>query len=213
MAEQLIGHDAAEDEENEPDDRVERLAGREEEHREEDPEEEHGRAHVLLEDHHEHRNDPHGHDRHEVRHRRHRERPDAALGVRQHLAVLLEVGGEEDHKQDLHGFPRLDAPRPDFYPDPRAVDLSADDRKERRDEQQDAEQRPRPLVPGEGGEVARHDDRGREGSRSDDRPRELLQEEIRREPLDQHESDRGESGGDRQKDLVAAKADADEEDV
>src|SRR5207249_9591619 len=134
VSEELIGDDAAEDQEPESDDRVEGLPRREKKHCEKDPEEQHRRTHVLFEDHHEHRDAPHGDDGYEIRNRRHREGHEAALGMRQDLAIFLEVRGEEDHEEDLHGFPRLDAPGPDLDPDPRAVDLAPDHREERGDE-------------------------------------------------------------------------------
>src|SRR5439155_1057389 len=108
----------------------------EKEHRQKDPEEERGRADVLLEDHHDHRDRPHGHDRDQVRDRRDRERADAARRAREHLAVLLEIGGEEDDEEELHRLPRLDRRGTDLDPDPRAVDLAPDHRQQRRDEEE-----------------------------------------------------------------------------
>src|SRR5206468_3089837 len=108
---------------------------------------------------------------------------------------------------------RLERHRADAEPDPLAVHFAPDDRKQRRDEQEDTEQRRGPLEAGQRGEIAWDEDRPREGAGRDERPRELLHEEVRREPLDEHEADRGERGGDRQEQLVAADAARREEDV
>src|SRR5207302_1069825 len=122
-------------EENHADERVEGFARGEVQHREEDPEEQERRTDVLPEDHHQHRHAPHGDDRHEVRHRWHGKGSDPARRLRQYLAVLLEICREEDDEEQLHRLPRLDAARPDLDPDPRAVDLAADQRKERREQE------------------------------------------------------------------------------
>ena len=135
MTEELIRDEPADEQQGQAKDGIEALAGREEEHGQEDPEEEGGRADVFFEDHDEHGDPPHRDDRHEVRDRRDRERSDPALRPGEHLTVLLEVGGEEDDEQQLHGLPRLDRSRTDLDPDARPVDLAADDREERRDEE------------------------------------------------------------------------------
>src|SRR2546427_13222238 len=154
VTEQLIRDEPTDEQQRQAEDGIETLARREKEHGQEDPEEERGRADVFFEDHDKHRDPPHRDDRHEVRDRRDREWPDAALRLREHLPVLLEVGGEEDDEQQLHGLPWLDRSRAHLDPDPRAVDLAADDREERRDEKKDAEKGPGPLEPREGGEIA-----------------------------------------------------------
>src|SRR5437016_1684117 len=47
----------------------------------------------------------------------------------------------------------------------------------------------------------------------DEGPRELLEEQVRREPLDEHQTDRGERRGERKEQLVAAEAAQHEKDV
>ena len=208
VPDELVHGEPAYGEEREADERVERLAGREVEHREEDAEEEERRPQVLLEDDDDHRHRPHREDRQQVGHRRDRERPDAP-GMRDDLAELLEVRGEEHDEKDLHGLPRLEVEPRDADPDARAVDLAADDRQQRRDQQDETEDRPGPLEARERGEIARDEDRRRERAGGDDHPCQLLEQQwlIRGlQPLHEDQAERRQSRGEREEQLVAAHA-------
>jgi hypothetical protein len=214
VRERVVRDEAAADQEHQADRDVEGLARREVQHREEDPEEEQRGPEVLFEHHDEHGHEPHRDDRQQVRDRRHGDRAESPGRGGQHLAVLLEVRREEDHEGDLHELPGLELREArDADPDARTVDLAADEWQQGRDQEEHPDERPRVLEPGEHREVARDEDRDAEGARRDDQPRELLQQQRRREALDQHESDPGQPDRQRHEQLIAAESDRDEEDV
>ena len=64
----------------------------------------------------------------------------------QHLAVLAQVAGEEDDDADLRELGRLEGERADLDPEVGAVDLLADPRQARRQQQQQADDGDRVAV-------------------------------------------------------------------
>jgi hypothetical protein len=103
-------------EERQPDRREQDPAGRDVEHRQEDPEVEERRAEVVRLDEDEHRAAPD-----------HEQRPEVlqpSLG--EHLALLAEIAREEDDQSDLRQLARLELKRPEVHPQARAVDGRAE---------------------------------------------------------------------------------------
>ena len=97
------------------------------EHGQEDPEVEERAAEVVRLDDDEHRRAEEEEQRPEVLEPR----------LRQHLALLAEVGGEEDDEEHLRELAGLEAERADVDPEPRAVHRPADHRQRRQREQDD----------------------------------------------------------------------------
>ena len=99
-----------------PTDHEREPRGRDVEHREEDPEVEEPRAEVVRRDEHEHAGAPDHEQRAEVLQPR----------LREHLALLAQVGGEEDDQEDLRELAGLEPERADVHPEARAVDRRAE---------------------------------------------------------------------------------------
>ena len=91
-------------------------AGRDVEHREEDPEVEERAAEVVRLDDHEHRRAPDRDERAEV----------LQASLREHLALLAQVAGEEEDQADLRELAGLELERPDAHPQPHAVHALAE---------------------------------------------------------------------------------------
>ena len=141
-----VGHGAGEEpgadqEHRHPDDDEGEAPGRHVEQGEEGGEEHQRAAEVADEDEHEHRGAPDDQHRPEVLQRRQRHPEHAPRADDQHLAVLAQVAGEEDDDRDLRELGRLEGERADLDPEVGAVDLLADPRQPRRQQQQQADRR------------------------------------------------------------------------
>ena len=112
------------------------AAGGDVEQGEEGGEEHQRAAEVADEDEHEHRGAPDDQHRPEVLERRQGDAEDPPRADDQHLAVLAQVAGEEDDDRDLRELGRLEGERADLDPEVGAVDLLADPRQARRQQQQ-----------------------------------------------------------------------------
>ena len=92
--------------------------------------------------------------------------------LREHLALLAQVAGEEDDQEDLRELARLELKPPDVHPEPRAVDGRADPGQARQEEQRDRADAEQVLVRLEHAVVAAEaDQRGRESRRRRSRSR------------------------------------------
>ena len=134
-------------------------------------EEEQAGAQVLEEDHQQQREAPEGEERRQVLERRDGHPQDAPGADRQEFAHLGQVGGEEDHQQQLGELRRLEADAADPYPQARPVDLAPQDHREH--QEGDAGQPDEVLVLGQRGEAAaerEHDDEHRQGRPATTRP-------------------------------------------
>ena len=164
-----VGDAAAGDEEPEPDRDEREARGRDVEHREEDPEVEERRAEVVRGDEDEHRRAPDQEQRAEV----------LQPPLREHLALLAQVGGEEDDQQDLRELARLELERADVHPEPRAVDGRAEPGQARQEEQHDRADAEEVLVRLEHAVVAAQpDQRGGEERDADHDPEALLERVV-----------------------------------
>ncbi len=116
----------AADEEGEAAEDVREPRRRDVEHREEDPEVEEPAAEVLRLEEDEHRRAPD-----------HEQRPEVLQpALRQHLALLAQVAGEEDDQRELGELAGLEPERSRMHPKPRAVDRLPDQGQRREREQQ-----------------------------------------------------------------------------
>ena len=111
----LVDGGGAGEEEPERDGDVRDARGGRVEQREEDPVVEERAAEVARREEDEHRAAPD----HEQR------APVLQPSLREHLALLAQVGGEEDDQRDLAELARLELQAADMHPEPRAVDASA----------------------------------------------------------------------------------------
>ena len=101
------------EEQDEADDDEADPAGRGVDERQEDGEEQEGRAEVALDDDDAERDRPHRDHRGEVRQRRQAERPEPGVLLDEQRPVLRQVAGQEDDEDDLEQLRRLAAERPD----------------------------------------------------------------------------------------------------
>src|SRR5207253_719626 len=106
------------------------------EHAEEDPVEEQPAAEVVGDEEDEHRRAPD----HEQR------APVLQAALREHLALLAEIGGEEDDQRDLSQLAGLEAERAEVHPESRAIHAQADSRQERHEEEPDRAETEEVLV-------------------------------------------------------------------
>ena len=178
VAEEEVRDGRAGTEQREPDDHVGRAPGRRVEHHEEDREEQQRGAEVALEDEHDERDDPHEQQRAERARLGQAHAEDAARRDREHLAVLGEVGGEEEHDEDLGELAGLEAEAAEADPQLGAVDLAADER--RQQQQHEAADHERVLVAREALERGHADERGDERRHADEEPHHLGRGELRR---------------------------------
>ena len=177
----LVRAVAAGDEERDPDDDEREARRRDVEHREEDPVVEKRRAEVVRRDEHEHAAAPDDEQRPDVLEPRLRER----------LALLAQVGGEEDDQEDLRELARLELDRADAHPEPCAVDRRAEPGHARQEQQRDRRDPEQVLVVLELAVVAAQpEQREREEADADDDPEPLLERVVGTEPVDLGHADR-----------------------
>ena len=160
-------------------------------------EEQRGRAEVSLVEHDREREAPRKKQWAEVPWGRQAERADARGCDRHHLTLRGEVPGQEDREHHFRELGRLERERTEPDPQLHAASQGAPDRRERQQQQRDAQQQERiaellelPVVP---------DDRQRrdEGDHADRDPTELRAREVRREPADVAVSEAREQDRDR----------------
>ncbi len=133
--------------------------GRHPQHHDEQGEEHQRRAEVVLR-HHDHHGHAPGHEHGaEVLGLGQVERTEAERAHGQQLALVDQVGREEDRQHDLGDLAGLEADRPHVDPDLRAVDLATDVGDERQDEQPDADEGERVAVASQRTQPP-HDDQG-----------------------------------------------------
>ena len=191
-----VGHGAgeepgADEEHRHPDDDEGEAPRRHVEQGEEGGEEHQRAAEVADEDEHEHRGPPHHQHRPEVLQRRQRYPEDAAGADDQNLAVLAQVAGEKDDDRDLGELGRLEGERADLDSEVGAVDLLADPRQPRRQEDEEAADRDGVPVALEHLVVAQELDRQREEDEAEDEPVGLIAGEALVDPVDHHQPEGG----------------------
>ena len=191
---------SADGEQDDTDERERRAAGRDVEHGEERAEEHQRRADLARHEQHRHRRAPHEQQRSELLHRRDRHAEDAPPGGHQQLAVVAQVGREEDHDRDLAELGGLEADRADVHREVGAVDLAADPGQPRQQHAADPAERDQVAVVLERqvAPAAEHDDRRREQRQPDDQPLCLLARERRADPVDHHDPDARQRRGERE---------------
>ena len=181
----------ADEEEEHPDDDEAEAPGRHVEQRQEGGEEHQRAAEVADEDEQEHRRAPDDQHRAEVFERRQGDAEDPPRPDDQHLAVLAQVGGEEDDDRDLRELGRLEGDRADLHPQVGAIDLFADPRQARRQQQQDADRGDDVPVALEHVVIAQELDRQREEDEAEDEPVGLVAGEAFVDPVEHHQAERG----------------------
>ena len=98
------------------------------------------------------------------------QRPHLPREYREHLAVGGQVGGDEEHDEDLGQLAGLEAEAAEAQPQLAAAGLVADDRQHGREQQQDAHDHKRVLVVGELVQIAHHGQGGDHGRHADEQP-------------------------------------------
>ncbi len=124
--------------------------------------------------------------------------PHPAGSYREQLALLGQVAGEKDDDRDLRQFGRLEVDRAERDAEVCAVDLRADPRQPRRQQQQDPGSGDHVPVALEHVVVAQEDDRRAEQHQSEDEDRRLVEGELVVDPVDEDEADRREQGTQRE---------------
>ena len=134
-----------------------------------------------------------------------RKGPDPGRRHLEQLALLVQVGREEDHDEDLAELGRLEAERSDLDPQARAVDGLPDPRDHRQHQQDQPEQADRVGVGVEHLVVPNDHQRRRERHEPDGDPRRLLGGETARQPEDHREAQTDEDAGRREQRRVGAR--------
>ena len=114
---------------------------------------------------------------------------EAPRALHEHLARVAQVRGEEDDDRDLAELGRLEGDRADADAQVGAVDLLADARHARQQEQQQPGRGDRVAVALEHAEVAQEDDRGGEQHEPDHEPLRLLARERLVDPVDHDQAE------------------------
>ena len=161
----------------------------------EEGEEQQRRAEVALADHDHDGDAPGDEDRQQVAGFGEAQRADLPGAGGEQLAVVGEVGGEEDRQGELGELAGLEVDRPEVDPDAGAADAEAEPRHERHHEQGDAAEQQHPPVAGEVRRPLDDDQREHEHDDGDDAPRRLQPGEAIVEAGDHHVADAVEQGG------------------
>ena len=188
----------ADEEQHHPDHDEREPPGRDVEQGEERGEEHQRAAEVADEDEHEHRGAPDDEQRAEVLERRQGDPEEPAGADDHHLAVLAQVAGEEDDDADLRELGRLEGERPDVDAEIGTVDLGADPRQSRCEQQQQTDDGDRVPVALEHVVVAQELDRQREQDQAEDEPVGLVAGEVFVDPVDHHQAERGQQRDERE---------------
>ncbi len=173
VAERLVGHERADDEQHQRPDDVRRTPGRHVQHGGEHPEEQQTRAHVLLIREHQQCNTPREQQWSEVARRRQEPAPDAYPSLGEQFTLVDEVRGEERDEQQLRDLARFEGQRADSDPQARSVDRAANSRCHRQQQEQEPEQEGRVAVPLEDSHVPHEDQRHDEHADGDRDPQRL----------------------------------------
>ena len=120
----------------------------------------------------------------------------------EHLAVVVQVAGEEDDDADLRQLGRLKAERPELDAEVGLVRLVADPRQPRQQQQRDPGEGDQVAVALEHLVVAQEDDRQRERDQPDHEPVRLVAREALVEPEQHHDAERGEQRDQREQERV-----------
>ena len=146
-------------------------------------------AEVVRLDEHEHRRAPDQEQRPEV----------LQAPLRQHLALVAQVPGEEDDEEDLGELAGLELQRADLHPEAGAVDRLADPWQRRQCEQDDGAEPEEVLVALDHAVVPpQREQRQREEDDADDDPEALPERVVGLEPVDRRHADRREQRRHRQ---------------
>ena len=206
--------------EQEPADRqVRRPFGGDPEERHEQREEQQRAAEVLLADHHDERRRPREQHRAEVLGIRERNRSDASAADGEELALLHEVGREEEGEEDLGELAGLEVDRSDAHPDAGAEVLPADAGHEREQQKGEAEEPDGPAVALEVADPANQHERDDERGDADCHPSRLQLGQVLRlrpgrvEADDEHVAEPVQQPGDRQKRAVGVRREPPDGDV
>ena len=130
--------------------------------------------------------------------RRDRDAGEAPRALHQQLPVVAQVGGEEDDDRELAELRGLERERPDPDAQVGAVDLLADARHAREEQQREPGGGDRVAVALEDPEVLEEDDREREEHEPEREPAGLADRLLGVEPVDHDEPEAREHRGERQ---------------
>ena len=124
----------------------------------------------------------------------------AAAGRDEHLAVVAQVAGEEDHDRDLGELGGLEGDAADVDVEVGAVDLLADPRQARQHGREDADRGDRVAVALEHADAVRaqREDRGGEQDQPDHHPLRLLARQHGVDAVDHHDPHAREHGDERE---------------
>ena len=198
MGEREVGADEAKRDEDQADHEVRFLAGSDVEHRQEDEEEHERAAEVLLEGDDHQRDRPHDQHRNERAGVGYADRADAVGEHREHLAVLGQVGRQEDDDADLGDLAGLEGESCDGQPDAAAVDLVADDREQRREQQDQADEHDAVFVLGEALKVLHEGEHDHHEHHAEQKPADLFHRQFRGKARDEGDADARQGEGDRE---------------
>ena len=106
------------------------------------------------------------------------QRPHLPREHREHLAVGGQVGGDEEHDENLRQLAGLEAEAADAQPQLAAAGLIADDRQHGREQKQDAHDHERVFIVGELVQVAHDGEGGNHGRDADEQPQQLVHGQI-----------------------------------
>ena len=190
----LVEAPGAGDEERQPGEGEERLAGGDVQHPEEDPEVEEPAAQVVRLDEDQHGAAPDQEQRPEV----------LQPPLRQHLPLLAQVAGQEHDQQQLRHLAGLELERADAHPQPRAVYRLSDHGQRRQHEQHDRAQAEEVLVRLQPPVVAPQDEeRGGEEADRDHHPHALAQRVVGVQAVDHGQAEPRQERRHRQQERVA----------
>ena len=195
VPERAVRDEGADDEQPAPHDQVAGASRGDPQHHHEDPEVQQRRAEVLFQEQDGQGDAPRSQHRPEVLELGHVERPDAGPRLLQQLAALGEIRSQEHDHRDLAELRGLELERADPDPHPRAVDLLADARDDRQQQQPDGDEPQRVGVRREPAVVADAHDRRAERHDAHHHPDGLLRALARVEPVDHGEPDAHEQRG------------------
>src|SRR3954454_18501226 len=118
--------------------------------------------------------------------------PDADATLREELALVDEIRGEERDEQDLRDLARLERDGPDRHPEPATVDRAPDSWRQRQQQRDETEPQHRVPIALEEAHVAYDEEREDEHADPDRDPERLHAREVRLFP-DVESRDRDES--------------------
>ena len=175
---------------SQPDDQIELLPRGGIEHDQEHEEQHERAAQVLLEHDDDHGQGPHEQERQQGADVRQAERPDAPREDREHLAVLRQVAGQEQHDGDLGDFAGLEGDDArNAQPDAAAVDLLADEGQHGRQQKDEACDHERVLVVGQPVDVAQQRQHHHHAHHAQEQPHDLAHGQVGSQARDERDAD------------------------